>query len=82
MFGIAGREASDEFLRMTEHPSSPSAQLSGDVKYRISRMSNNSERDVQEVANRNVKSIRCANLDGTCWRQWCRLGKIRVLFVS
>lgn len=29
MFGIVGREASNKFLGMTEHPSRP-AQLSGD----------------------------------------------------
>lgn len=35
MFGTAGREASDEFLRMTEHPSRPTAQLSGDGRANI-----------------------------------------------
>lgn len=35
MFGIAGREASDAFLGMTEHPSRPSAQLSWDSRANI-----------------------------------------------
>lgn len=75
MFGIAGREASDAFLGMTEHPSRPSAQLSWDsrAKYQISRMSNNTGRDVQEVANRYVKSRRLLTLKkhdvtGTVWQ--------------
>lgn len=35
MFGIAGREASDAFLGMTEHLSRPSAQLSWDSRANV-----------------------------------------------